>query len=107
MSDQIFKMKRGDTSPSIQYDITSSGANLVDALVVFNLVKADGEPVLTRVPALAVINGAQTLLQYDWPAGLEDSGKYIGEFEVTYGDNSVETFPNEDYIVVVVQRDLG
>lgn len=37
----------------------------------------------------------------------DTSGNYYGEFEVTFADSTVETFPNNKYIFVVVLADAG
>jgi hypothetical protein len=46
-------------------------------------------------------------VQYDWSAAdTATIGTYNAEFEVTYGDSSIETFPNNGFISVVVTDDL-
>jgi hypothetical protein len=34
-------------------------------------------------------------------------GSYLAEFEVTYTDSTVETFPNDKYIRVEIIDDIG
>ena len=57
----------------------------------------------------ATIIGALTgQVRYAWSAS--DTaliGTYNGEFEVTYSDNSVETFPNNGFISIEVTDDLA
>ena len=77
-----FKIKRGDTSPSIKLKLTP-GVNLTGATVVFNV---DGQ-------AVTDINISRAAAK--------------AEFEVTYSDGTIETFPREDFINVRVINDLG
>jgi hypothetical protein len=50
------------------------------------------------------ING---IVEYSWQAGDTDTaGTYYGEIEVTYGDATVETFPNNGYFTVIIKEDL-
>lgn len=37
----------------------------------------------------------------------DEAGTYQAEFEVTFTDNRVETFPNDGYITVEIKSDLG
>lgn len=35
---------------------------------------------------------------------VETPGIYYGEFVATYDDGTIETFPNQDYITITIQR---
>jgi hypothetical protein len=46
-------------------------------------------------------------VRYDWSADDTDTiGSYQAEFEVTYADASIETFPNDGYIRVEIIDDI-
>ena len=42
-----------------------------------------------------------------WGDFQSSAGMYSAEFEVTYGDGSIETFPNSDYIRVEIIDDIA
>lgn len=41
------------------------------------------------------------------PADTDTAGRFEAEFEVTYADGAVETFPNDGFIVVQIGPDIG
>ena len=46
-------------------------------------------------------------IQYDWTAtNTNTADVYEGEFQVTYADTSVQTFPNDGYILIDVKDDV-
>jgi hypothetical protein len=109
MSD-TFYIKQNDTSPAISGTCTDADGNAIDltgASVRFHMrAKSDGT---TKVDAAgAVISAAAGTIKYAWAAADTDTnGRYEAEFEITYADSSVETFPNTGYITVVVKDDIA
>ena len=106
-----FYMKQNDTSPSIKvtcYDTDDTAIDLTGALSVrFHMrLKSD---LSVKVDADgSVIVATDGTIKYDWSAGDTDTaGIYEAEFEVTYADSSVETFPNDGYITVTILDDIA
>jgi len=96
-----FTIKRGDTAPALRFALLPETVDLSGASVAFVM---DG---LGRAPA-HVIEARPAVVQYDWQPGDTDrAGLYRAEFEVTYSDGAVETFPNAGYLLVSVVEDLG
>ena len=53
-------------------------------------------------------SGAARNVRYTFSAtNTNTADEYEGEFEVTFSDGSIQTFPNRGYIPVVVQDDIG
>lgn len=103
-----FFLKRGDTSPAIRFALTPD-VDLTGATVVFTMVGPglSGSTVVDR-EAAAIVQANPGIVQYDWQAGdTSTAGKFFAEFEVTYADNTVETYPNIDHITVRIFEDLG
>ena len=105
---QIMRIKRNDTSPALEYrlSIYSSGSGvLAGASARFHMKSRAGTMV---VDAAAVVSDADGILQYLWDAAdTATAGNYDAEFEVTYGDSTVETFPNSEHIKVIIAADLA
>lgn len=96
-----FTIKRGDTAPALRYALLPESVDLSGASVVFIM---DG---LGRAPAL-VVEARPAVVQYDWQPGDTDrTGLHRAEFEVTYSDGSIETYPNAGYLLVQIAEDLG
>lgn len=106
-----FTIKEGDTSPAILYTLSPSDISLVGATVVFNMADRRGNLKINRGAATIIDDGSATdtpTVRYAWQSGDTDaSGVYLAEFEVTYSDNTVESFPNGDFIIIDVLEDLG
>ena len=65
-----------------------------------------GDVVLDQQMTITDAEGG--VVQYDWQAGDTDTvGTYYVEFEVTYSDASVETFPNNGSLPLVITRELN
>lgn len=104
-----FSIKQNDTSPSLQAtlkDATLTPVNLAGATVMFHMKSVDGTIKVDQ--QMTITNASGGVVQYDWQAGDTDTvGTYYVEFEVTYSDSSIETFPNNGNKVVSVVKELN
>lgn len=102
-----FTIKRGDSSPSLGYKL-SPKTNLTGASVVFNMYPAGPSGPAAIDSATAVIEDAvEGIVRYDFSStDTANSGTAYAEFEVTYSDSTVETFPNSGYIAIVIPKDI-
>lgn len=104
-----FTIKQGDTSPSLRVTLKDGALNPIDltgATVFFHMKSVSGE--LKVSTQAGIVDGASGIVQYIWtPNDTDTVGTYYIEFEVTYADGSVETFPNKGYQVVSVVKALN
>jgi len=104
-----FRIKTNDTGPVLSVTMTDANGNpvgLEGASARFHM-KAFGADSL-KIDAPATIGAAgDGTVRYDWVVGDTDTaGTYYGEVEVTYGDATVETFPNNGYFTIIIKEDL-
>lgn len=82
-------------------------ADVTGASVIFSMrVQPAGT---TKVDKQAVIvnDASAGDLQYNWIAANTDTADvYEAEFQVTYADSSIQTFPNDGYILIDVKDDV-
>ena len=104
-----FRIKQNDTSPSLE--ATLSDANLVpvdltSATVMLHVKEVGGSVVIDEQMTITDAQGG--VVQYDWQTGdTSQHGTYYVEFEVTYADASVETFPNTGNLPLVITKELN
>ena len=105
-----FYIKQNDTSPSLQATLTDASGtaiNLTGASVRLHM-KAVGAFTLKVDEAMTISDATGGVVVYDWQGGDTDTfGTYNIEFEVTYSDSSVETFPNSGSETVIISKELG
>lgn len=105
----MFVLKRNDTSSALLYAITPASVSLVGATVVFNMRdKSTKTAVISRSAAVVYISTVNPTVRYNWlPADTDTAGTYEGEFEVTYSDGTIQTYPNTDYIDIKIYEDIA
>lgn len=103
-----FYVKQNDTSPAMLatlQDADGNAINLTAASVRFHMRQIGGSIVVDA--AAIVVTPLSGLVRYNWSAADTTTiGSYQAEFEVTYADASIETFPNDGYIRVEIIDDI-
>lgn len=110
-----FSIKRNDTSPAIEYQLQDADGNAVDITGytdVRYLMTPSGSDTLTvdddTAGNVSVTDASAGKVKYEWQAADTDTpGYYEAEWEVEYSDGTKETFPNSDYIYVIITTDKG
>lgn len=105
-----FNIKQGDTSPSLRVKLKNSdqsAADLTGATVRFHMREVDAT--VASVDALAtIVNATGGEAQYDWVTGdTNTAGSFYGEFEVTFSDGSIGTYPNDGYLDISISEELA
>lgn len=104
-----FWIKRNDTTPALDAILRDSDKVVVDvtgASIRFHMTSITGTLKVDK--AGQVIDGAAGHVRYEWVAADTDTaGTYIAEWEVTYPNSTIETFPSDGYFEVEVVGDLA
>lgn len=106
-----FFIKQSDTAPPIVVVLNDASEDAVDLSTSSSIMfimsnKLTGEVVVEAAADLLDADSGQ--VQYQWQTGDTDAaGVYKAEFEVTWDDGTIETFPNSKYISIKVVVDLG
>lgn len=99
---------QNDTYPAIVGVLQHDGAavDVTGASVRFHL-RAPGAESAKVTGTGEVRDGPAGEVAYQWVTGdLDTSGVFFGEFQVTYSDGNVETFPDEP-LEIYVRPELG
>jgi hypothetical protein len=104
-----FYIKTGDTSPAIRYALDPASVVLIGATVRFHMRQRRSRGGATVKDATAVVvtaTGTPTV-EYQWDtADTANAGTFEAEFEITYSNGKIETFPNDGFISVKVSEDI-
>jgi hypothetical protein len=101
-----FTLKRGDTLPALRatlIDAVGSAVNITGATVRLHLNTP--EP----LDAAAIIDNASLgEVHYDWQTGdTDEAGLFRAEWQVTFSNGQIETFPNDTNDLVRIRPDLA
>jgi len=106
----IFTIKQDNTSPFIAATLKDANSNAVDltgATVAFNMADVNDTTIVDGSAATIVDEDAGRV-QYEWQTGdTANAGSFRAEFKVTYLGGKIETFPNNDYIIINIVSDLA
>lgn len=105
MATPTFQLKQGDTAPAIASTLTAadgSVVNLTTATIRFHMADSVGTIVVDQ-PAILVGLGTLGTVSHLWAASeVATAGTFSGEWEVTFSDGTIETFPNNQNIVITI-----
>lgn len=102
-----FYIKRNDTAPPLDAVLEAEEEiDLTGATVRFHMVQIDtGELKVDKAAQVVSVDGRR--VRYSWePEDTDTEGQFHGEFEVTYSDGTVRSFPNPDNILIIISPDL-
>lgn len=105
----MFTIKQNDTSPAIRAALktpNNKAVNLIGATVRFHMRNKNRKLLINK---LAIVENQESgIVRYDWePGDTNLHGICFCEFEVTYEDESIETFPNNDYIRIRIVEEIA
>jgi len=98
-----FNIKQGDTRPTLLAQLynDSSETDLTGAIVMFHM----GEIVDAAATITDAVSGT---VSYQWvTADTETAGTFDAEFEVTFSDGRIETYPNNKHLEIMVTGQIA
>lgn len=107
-----FIVKQDDRREPIERTLKGSdgvAVNLTGSTVRFLMRgPVPGSSTLKVNTGATIVDAPTGKVRYSWAAGDTDTqGLFEAEFEVTFGDGTRQTFPNDGFISVLVAEDLG
>ncbi len=106
-----FYIKQNDTAPSIEAVLTDANGrtkSMADASTVKFHMKSETGTILVEDGTGTIVNPTKGIVAYQWSAGdTSNTGIHNAEFEITYNNGQIETFPNTGYIRVIVKDELA
>ena len=111
MPEESFYIKQNDTASFLTRDLKDAfGApvNVTGATVNCSMrVKPAGTVKVDDQDAVIVTAGTGRV-RYEWTAANTNTAdEYEGEFQVTYANGKIQTFPNDGHIPIVITDDVG
>jgi hypothetical protein len=107
----VYYVKQGDTAPvatATLLDPSGAAVSLSGAVVRFHMSNAT----TVIVDALATVDADQVLnkgkVTYQWlTANTATAGTFRAEWQVTFADATIQTFPNFGYDTVQIETQLA
>lgn len=111
MAQLDFIVRVGDTDSDIRStlrDVTGAIVNLTGATVRFRMRPAGGPAAPLKVDQPAIIDSAVGgQVRYAWTGtDTNTPGLYLAEWRVTFGDGTIESFPNDAVLYLLVSEGL-
>jgi len=111
MPQPTFFIKQNDDRPHLDAFLRDDKDRPVDitgASVKFHLRSLADNSVKITDGSVSVTNATEGAVRFEWTTtNTNTSGNYQGEFQVTFADATVESFPNNGYIKVVITDDVA
>lgn len=113
-TDTDFWIKKGDTSPAIEATLEDSKGDAIDlsssgkdaSSVDFHMVDSADNTIVDS--SATFVDKANGKVSYSWSSGdTDEAGLFEAEWEVTYNDGTIETFPNFENLVVNITDELA
>ena len=105
-----FTIRQNDTLPNLAatlLDANGDAVNLTGATVVFRMVPRHGGTAVIDNRSVTVVSAAAGTVSMTWQAADTDTeGTYLGNFIVTFGGGSIETFPNAEPLIIEIPKAL-
>jgi hypothetical protein len=105
-----FYWKQGDTAPALAVTLRDGNGVAVDltgATVRFHLVDAVARALMLNVAATVTSAATGQVRVNPATAQIPRPGNYLGEFEVTFADGTIETWPNDTDLQITVKAALA
>ena len=113
MPEETFYIKENDTASFITRDLKDAfGApvNVTGASVVFSMRVKPAGTVKVDAQGCTIVTAGTGRVRYEWASdgsATNTADEYEGEFQVSYANGRVQTFPNDGHIPVVITDDIG
>lgn len=100
----MIEINQGDTLPTVEYQLQRNGepVDVYGTSVKFLMKRlSDGEQVLSKKANIR--DGPSGKVEYRWDSeDTEKTGKFKCEFQVTYNNDRIETFPKRESLYVKI-----
>ena len=110
MAAPTFYIKQNDNRPNLDVSLRDDRDRSVDitgATVVFHMRNAADNTVVVSSGSVSIISASRGDVRYDWVvANTATSGNFQAEFQVTFAEGAVQTFPNDGYVKIVITDDV-
>jgi hypothetical protein len=104
-----FSIVQNDTAPAIEAQLVDSAGTPISLLNVTDVtfILSDTNKLAVLRQTAEILSSQTAIVRYRWKTGDTDvAGRYLGQWVLTYDDDSVESFPNASYMSVRIESRL-
>ena len=110
MANPTFFIKRNDDQPTLDVALRDDKNRPVDvtgASVVFHMRNTADDTTKISGASVTVLAASKGEVRYSWTTtNTNTAGNFEAEFQVSFSDGGVQTFPNDGYIDVIITEDV-
>jgi len=111
MPEETHYLKQNDVGGVIERTLRDGfgvPANLTGATVVFSMRVKPAGTVKISAAGATLVTAVDGLVRYTFTAGNTDTAdEYEAEFQATYSNGDVQSYPEDGYIPVVITDDIA
>jgi hypothetical protein len=111
MANPTFFIKQNDNTPRLDVALQDDKGRPVDltgATTVFHMRNSADDTLKIDGGSTTILAATRGELRYSWTvANTNTAGNFEAEFQVTYPDTTIQTFPDDGYIDVIITDDVS
>ena len=110
MATPTFFIKQNDDRPTLDVALQDDRGRPTDissATVVFHMRNTADDSVKINGSSVTILSATRGEVRYTFTTSNTDTaGNFQAEFQVTFSGGTIETFPNDGYIDVIITDDV-
>ena len=110
MANPTFFMKRNDDQPTLDVALRDDKNRPVDvtgATVLFHMRNTADDTTKISGGSVTVLSASKGEVRDSWStSNTNTAGNFEAEFQVTFAEGGVQSFPNDGYIDVIITEDV-
>ena len=110
MANPTFFIKQNDDRPTLDValqDDRGRPVNVASATIVFHMRNTADDSVKITSAAVTILSATRGEVRHTFTTTNTDTaGNFEAEFQVTFSGGTVQTFPNDGYIDIIITDDV-
>ena len=111
MATPTFHIKQNDDTPKLDVALQDDRGRPVDltgATTILHMRNSADDTMKIDGGSTVLLSASRGEVRYEWSvSNTNTAGNFEAEFQVTHADGSIQTFPDDGYIDVIITDDVN